>query len=298
MIFAAGAIFLISITLGILINLHALRNRLNTALVNALFLVVGFTLLFILPFDFIDKWFAALFSIIAIANLYSLVTKFSDDREKALNSLRLEAELLRRNLQPHFLMNSLTLIVEWVEVNPKLAIQFIEALSEEFRIMNKMSKKRLVPIEEEVDLCQRHLNIMGYRYQKNFELRTAGEVYGILLPPAILHTMIENAFSHNKIEDKDVFRFGVVHKDKTVEITFTTPLRARNHQGTGTGEDYIYARLRECFSAQWSFESRGEKDCWYSKVVIPRVESSSVVDSSKASAISADSDKNPSLGKL
>ncbi|MCW9017964.1 MAG: hypothetical protein OQJ89_13420, partial [Kangiellaceae bacterium] len=63
--FRSWAIFLASITLGILINFQALRRKLRTAIVNTLFLAVGFALLFVLPYDFIDKWFAALFSIIA-----------------------------------------------------------------------------------------------------------------------------------------------------------------------------------------------------------------------------------------
>ena len=119
----------------------------------------------ILPFSFIDKWFAALFSFIALANLYSLIVQFAHERSKAMQSLRLEAQMLRRNLQPHFLMNSLTLIVEWVETQPKLAVKFIDALADEFRLLNTMSQKKLVPWSTEMALCQKHFKIMQYRYQ-------------------------------------------------------------------------------------------------------------------------------------
>jgi LytS/YehU family sensor histidine kinase len=224
----------------------------------------------ILPFSFIDKWFAALFSFIALANLYSLMVQFAHERSKAMQSLRLEAQMLRRNLQPHFLMNSLTLIVEWVETEPKLAVKFIDALADEFRLLNLMSQQKLVPWLNEVALCQKHFEIMQYRYQKNIQLNIKVIESDFLVPPAIIHTIIENAFSHNRIKNGDSFDIQIKTTEK-IDIKVITPFRNNNHQGSGIGEDYIKTRLTESFNHNWIFESAAKNDTWQTRIKFPLI---------------------------
>ena len=68
------------------------------------------------------------------------------EREAAqLKSARLEVELLRRQIQPHFLMNTLTALAEWVEQEPRVASKMIQALSEEFRVLCDISMCAIRP---------------------------------------------------------------------------------------------------------------------------------------------------------
>lgn len=262
-------IFFLTLVAGIAINTFALKQGKKNAAANSIILVAGLVSLIALPSSFIEKWFGVLFSIIAIANLFSLVKRFGQDREKALISLKLESELLRRNLQPHFLMNSLTLIIEWIETQPKLAVEFIESLAEEFRLLNNMSKDKLVSLGDEIELCQKHIAIMSYRYQLTIDLKITVEDPHILLPPAIIHTLIENCFSHNKVETGDCIEIITRVKNDRCEISVSTPFRRVKHQGTGTGEEYIRSRLTESFANRWQFTSKQQADVWLSKLTFP-----------------------------
>lgn len=264
------SIFVLALAISLLINLKAYRKKQPSSFVHLSILIAGFILMVILPFSFIDKWFAALFSFIALANLYSLMVQFAHERSKAMQSLRLEAQMLRRNLQPHFLMNSLTLIVEWVETQPKLAVKFIDALADEFRLLNTMSQKKLVPWSTEMALCQKHFKIMQYRYQKQIQLNIEVTDNDFFIPPAIIHTLIENTFSHNRIKDGDCFDIKISISN-LVKIKIITPFRNKNHQGTGIGEDYINTRLIESFNHNWRFESVAKNDTWQTNIRFPLI---------------------------
>jgi len=230
----------------------------------------------ILPYRFIEQWFAALFSVIAIANLFSLTTRFGHDREKALMSLKLEAEMLRRNLQPHFLMNSLMLIIEWIETQPALAVEFVESLADEFSMLNNMSKLKQVTLRQELDLCQKHFNIMKARYQLDIELdintidlaNKNQNLDHLRIPPAVVHTVIENTFSHNRIKNNDKFRIIISLEKSNFVLKVVTPYRPTKHQGTGTGESYIKTRLTECYGSSWQYESTQQNNSWQTKMVL------------------------------
>ncbi|PAJ72863.1 hypothetical protein CJF42_18880 [Pseudoalteromonas sp. NBT06-2] len=264
------SIFVLALVISLLINVQAYRKNQSSSLIHLSILIAGFILIIILPFSFIDKWFAALFSFIALANLYSLMIQFGQERLKAMQSLRLEAQMLRKNLQPHFLMNSLTLIVEWVETEPKLAVKFIDALADEFRLLNNMSQQKFVLWSDEMSLCQKHFEIMKCRYQKQIQLTFDIKEGYFFIPPAIIHTIIENAFSHNRIKNGDCFHIKINIKEG-VYFKITTPFRNKNHQGSGIGEDYIKTRLMESFDNNWSFESTAKNDTWQTDIQFPLI---------------------------
>ena len=251
------------------INVQAWRQQLPWAKVNTLVLAGGLLLLVLLPFQFIEQWFALVYSVIAMANLYGLMLRFGEDREKALTAVKLEAEMLRRNVQPHFVMNSLTLLVEWVETQPKLAVQFIEALADEFRLINTLSKQQLVPLHQELALCHKHVTIMAWRYQIEVKWVVTGEVGELCLPPAILHTLVENAFSHSKFQDGDRIEVSVQQQNGQLTIVLSSPLRRRDHLGTGTGESYIRSRLSERFGQHWHFSSHARESRWVNTLQFP-----------------------------
>jgi LytS/YehU family sensor histidine kinase len=52
-------------------------------------------------------------------------------------------------------------------------------------------------VAREVDLYEKHLTIMSCRTGMQFDLVIDGVDQRAFLPPAIFHTLIENAISHN-----------------------------------------------------------------------------------------------------
>lgn len=267
-------LFLAALIISLCLSINAWRQQRAGAAQHSLLLALGLLVCALIPFSFIDQWFAALFALLALTHVYHLTGLFASDRERALQALRLEGELLRRQLQPHFLLNSLTLITEWVETQPQHAVQFIDLLAAEFRSLNQIAQHHLVPWRDERELCQQHFTVMQQRLQKPITLRienpAGADGDDFLIPPAIIHTLVENAFAHNRWLGGDELLIRVHTQAQRVEIFVQSPQRAQQHQGSGTGERYIRARLSQCFAEDWSFQQQAGAGVWQSQLSFPR----------------------------
>ena len=190
-----------------------------------------------------------------------------------VRSARLELELLKRQIQPHFLMNSLTAVSEWIESDPQTGVRMIEALAEEFRALAAMSGRTLVPLADELDLCRRHLAVMGYRQNQSFTLVSDGVDMGQRLPPAVIHTLLENALTHNGYTGGAVFRLATAATASGRRAyRLHSPLAGvpSVRRGDGRGHAYVRARLQEAFGDDWAFASGPGDGEWIDVIELPR----------------------------
>ena len=229
------------------------------ALLSILPLTLGICL-FIYQYDFIlyiGFAFLVLVILISLANEEKHLVELKE--EALLRSSRLEVELLKKNIQPHFLMNSITSAISWIEEKPKEGVQLLIALSEEFDILLDISSKQLIPIAKELELCRAHLKIMGYRKEQTYSLEVTGIDEYEIIPPAIFLTVLENGITHQN--DGSPVSFTI---DKELDGAMTTYTiiskgeTSKESSGTvsyGTGFKYIIARLEESYQDRWSIDS-------------------------------------------
>jgi hypothetical protein len=181
-------------------------------------------------------------------------------RREQQEKTRLQLEMVRRHMQPHFLMNTLTALAEWIEQEPKTAVRMIESLSEELRILGEMSTKKLVTADEELRLCRSHLANMSLRKDVAYELETDGIDGTHLVPPAVFHTLVENAITHGSSAPRVTMRLSC----RDARYIFESPVDDDDDRlpREGSGTRYIEARLREAFGEAWSFRQGRVGDVW------------------------------------
>jgi len=205
--------------------------------------------------------------------LYVYAIKRSEERlayeASLIHSERLKNELLKKNIKPHFIMNTLTSLMDWVEESPKEGIKFISALANEFEVLNDIADYKLVPIEQEIRLCKSHLDVMGYRKEISYQWQEEGIDYNEIIPPAIIHTAVENGVTHSLPDDKDSITFILsFEKNKAFkQYTLTTIAKNRTQthskiKGDGTGLKYIKSRLQESYPDQWEIKSNSKENGW------------------------------------
>lgn len=243
--------------------------------------LVMLTFLLSLPIAFIapfNKSLFAGFSLILLGMFYLLSLRIKEQRLAYENSLvqstRLRLELLKKNIQPHFLMNTLTSLIDWIEESPKKGVLFIEALANEFDIFNQIENKKLIPINQEIALCRSHLEIMEYRKEINYTWQEEGIDIEQKIPPGVFHTLLENGITHslplenNSIQFKLIFESRSDYKCYTF-LTFATPVKQEvNTKKEGTGIKYIKARLTESYQKQWEFTSEPVNHGWKNTIKI------------------------------
>ncbi|WP_243416247.1 histidine kinase [Flavobacterium sp. HTF] len=227
-------------------------------------------------FVFYDFGLFITFTIIILCMLYihTIKAKAIEDAHHAslLLSSRLQLELLKKNIQPHFLRNTLTSLIDWIEESPKQGVVFLRALAEEFDIMNDISEETLIPIRQEIELCRKHLEIMSFRKEVcyNWEEKDIDEHDTI--PPAIIHTILENGITHSKPPKEGCINFCLSYakKDnyKQYELLTVAENRKAMKKSKGTGFKYIKARLNESYGDHWEFDSYATEQGWLTTIKI------------------------------
>ncbi len=243
--------------------------------------LVLLTLLLSLFINFVTRFSIGIFisfSIILLGMFYLLSLRIKEQRLayeiSLVQSTRLRLELLKKNIQPHFLMNTLTSLIDWVEEAPHKGVLFIEALAKEFDLFNQIENQTLIPISQEIALCRTHLEIMEYRKEINYSWQEENIDFEQKIPPGILHTLLENGITHslpledNSILFKLVFESNTNYKCYTF-LTFGSILAGtKNGNKEGTGLKYIKARLTESYQEQWDFTSEPVSHGWKNTIKI------------------------------
>ncbi len=207
---------------------------------------------------------------------FSIARQFarSEKKEKAalLRSSRLEMEILKKYINPHFLMNSLTSVIAWMRKDPSTATGLVESLADEFRMISQVSSLRTIPIQQEIAICRAHLRIMSIRRGGGFTLDVLGVEEEDEIPPLIFHTLIENGLSHG-YEGRNEGKFRLVRGAVPGGVRYE--LGNDSHIGgdpglakSGLGLKYVRIRLEEAYPARWELLSGMIPGGWETVIII------------------------------
>lgn len=262
---------------------YAAFKKQSYALIPLAGLVLAFSIVLWLPkffFPFVSAFDISLFVSFAVLILSILITsslKRKEDRkayeDSILQSEKLKTELLKKNIRPHFIMNTLTSMMDWVEESPKEGVKFIGSLAEEFEILNEIADHKLVPITQEINLCKSHLRVMGYRKEVKYLWEEHGIDPNEIIPPAIIHTIIENGITHSIANERGEVKFKLSfekdEKFKKYTIQTFAGNRKKNDQLIeGTGTKYIKSRLKESYAEAWELISHATDSGWETVIKI------------------------------
>ena len=190
-----------------------------------------------------------------------------------VRSATLENQLLKKSIQPHFILNSLASLQELIDQSPLKASDFVEQLADEFKLVSKISNRKLIPINDELDMCRTHLKIMEYRKSASFKLSTTGITEEETIPPGVFHTLVENGITHgygnkrvgsfllSKVQSDSYSEYRLINDG---EITMSD----KEKLVMGTGLKYVESRLQEAYGNKWTMESKPIEDGWEVKIII------------------------------
>ncbi|MBO0360124.1 histidine kinase [Hymenobacter sp. BT186] len=178
-------------------------------------------------------------------------------REAAVRAERLEKETavarldsLRRQVDPHFLFNSLNALTSLVEENdPVRAVRFIRQLSQVYRYVLDSQAQEVVSLEEEMRFVESYVFLqrtrLGEGVQVDIVLPPAPDLDTLLVPPLAIQLLLENALKHNATSQRDPLRISITLDAAARQLVVRNALRPRRlaeGESTGLGLENLRAR--------------------------------------------------------
>jgi LytS/YehU family sensor histidine kinase len=224
---------------------------------------------------------ASLFYLI-LALIYYLLIYYQNVEEKLRNENKLkeivregELNLLKSQINPHFLFNCLNSVSSLTMTNPSAAQEMIIKLSDFLRYGVSKSNQQFTELSQELENIKRYLDIekvrFGSKLQYDFNIQPS--CLSFQLPVMILQPVFENAVKHGvyeSIEPVCIHTNAKVEGGKLIiEVINDFDPEAIPAKGTGTGLQNIRQRLKIIYGSEELLKAVKKENMFYVIMVIP-----------------------------
>jgi ligand-binding sensor domain-containing protein len=187
-----------------------------------------------------------------LAGVFLLLRLKSIRRKEEFQRERLQGqfETLRNQVNPHFLFNSFNTLINIIEKDKSEAVDYVEKLSDYFRIILQQRDKDVISLREELDLVETYLFLQRKRFGNNLnvEIDVAPLHYKALMPPLTLQILVENVIKHNIITKAKPLSLRISVQGKQLYVTNSLQEKTVKEPSTGVGLQNIRNRYKVLFS--------------------------------------------------
>jgi two-component system, LytTR family, sensor kinase len=230
-----------------------------------------------------NEWFYANIRYAIIYTVYALLIKFAIDwfesqkiKADMINqSQSSELALLRSQVNPHFLFNTLNNIYSLVCQKSEDAPEAIMKLSSIMRYMLYDATTDKVPLEKEIEYLQSFIQLQKLRSrQSNFaEFTIQGNVNGRTIAPMLLIPFVENAFKHgSKNVPHPGIRITLISEPDQISFEVINQIRKNTigskDQTGGIGLPNIKRRLELLYPDKYTLEIKEDQNIYSVKLIL------------------------------
>ena len=158
------------------------------------------------------------FFVIIYSVVYTILYAYKQFAEGQISAIQtdrrqmeLQFDVLKSQLSPHYLFNSLNTISSLIDVDKKQAETFIRRLVESYEYVLNTKDKKLVSLSEELDSVRAYIYLLRVRFGDalNVDINIPSEVLGLKVPPLTLQLLVENAVKHNVISMQEPLSINI-----------------------------------------------------------------------------------------
>lgn len=153
-------------------------------------------------------------------------------------NLQSQFEMLKNQVNPHFLFNSLNVLTSLISVEPELAEKFTGQLSKVYRYVLEHRSDDLVKLQTELEFLQSYTFLLMIRFGDKLEVHYNVDQswYERKLPPLSLQILIENAIKHNTFTNRSPLIIDIfVDENNDLNVINNFQKRDQNMESTGLG---------------------------------------------------------------
>ncbi len=156
-----------------------------------------------------------------------------------------ELELVKSQINPHFLFNNLNVLSALVMQNNSEANKFIEAFSQVYRYILNTKEKELVTLHTEIEFIKPYIFLLEKRFSQGLKIiiEIPEHYYNLHIIPASLQMLIENAIKHNMTSRiKPLHILLHANGNSTLQVSNNLQLRETVENSTEIGLQNIIKR--------------------------------------------------------
>lgn len=195
------------------------------------FFVIGLLLVFLdVGINLLNKW----------RNSLAEIERFKKE------NLETQFEMLRMQVNPHFLFNSLNTLSSLIYQNQEQASDFVRELSSVYRYILEKRKTEIVELKEELGFTKSYMYLLGLRFEDKlvFEVKIDEKFLEKVVVPLTLQILIENAVKHNIASMRKPLKIDIFTKtDNTLTVKNNLQPKSTGSYSSGIGLDNIRSRL-------------------------------------------------------
>lgn len=219
------------------------------------------------------------------AAIHYLASGFEERRAVERRALELqvtardaELKMLRAQIDPHFLFNSLHSISALTISDPPAARKMCVGLGDFLRATLQVGNRPFITVGEELALIDRYLGIEQVRLGNRLQVsRSVGDdASSVLVPPLLLHPLVENAITHGIAHLLEGGRLSILVKEtqRTPAYLFlqivndADPDRPKR-TGTGVGLQNVRRRLSTVYGDTASLTTSDHGESFHVELLVP-----------------------------
>lgn len=208
----------------------------------------------------------------AVVAIHQAILYYRKYRERELQTSQLEARLaqsrlqvLKMQLHPHFLFNTLNAISELVHRDPESADRMLTDLSDLLRMSFENLEVQEISLKQELEFLRKYLEIEQMRFQERLrvEMDISPETLSASVPNMILQPLVENAIKHGISPRAEGGRIDIkaARNNGHLQITVSDDGLGMSQHETespreGVGLSNTRKRLRHLYGDKQKFELR------------------------------------------
>lgn len=201
----------------------------------------------------------ALFFNILVTVVIDILSYLRWKRRRALATevrLRSQAnyqyQLLKAQLNPHFLFNSLNVLDYLIHEDQDRASDYVKKLSDVYRYQLSMESRQTVILEEELDFVMLYVGLIKERFGEALDVRIDVDKKWLRsrVVPCSIQILIENAVKHNIAKISEPLVIDVRVEQEHLVVSNRINLKIRSGQSAGVGLENIDKQYKILFDSR------------------------------------------------
>lgn len=162
--------------------------------------------------------------------------------ERELSQVRFE--VLKKQLNPHFMFNSLNVLSGLISQDTARAHRFINEFSSIYRYVVDTIEQPVVSLREELDFARSYLHLQQTRYGEHlhYSIDLPEALLDTYLPPLSLQLVLENALKHNLVSPENPLYIRIYEESSRLVVRNNLQPKISSGVSRGLGQKNLVKR--------------------------------------------------------